>query len=339
MAINNERSVRRRAPSAPLQVYIYAGPATSLVSSVLAFHNAHCLVFLLASSQVMDPAWIPHASTPAWMHEADIFVMPGGADRFYCHCLNGAPNSAIQRYVHQGGVYVGVCAGAYYGASYVEFDKGLQSEVSGARELAFYPGKAVGPLAPYDYYSNSGARAARISLFGKHTCLYYNGGCAFAPDRTALEFKESNEPNTTNTSNTINASNTPNITITQNTGHPLIAPCVPHASSVHVLGEYVDREHAAAIVELQIGAGTALLSGVHFEVSAEMLNANDPNLAPIIPQLAHSEPERKHLFQYVLSLAKEAAHRFSYLSPPPPTHSRYTHKFIEGFHLSGLRLS
>ncbi len=118
-----------------------------------------------------------------WMEDAVLWVMPGGSDLYYLRKLKGLGNQRIQAYVAQGGAYLGLCAGAYYAAAYVEFDKEGPLEVLGARELKFFPGKAIGPiLAPYDYESKSGSRAAQLRLnleAVKTTSVYYNGGCYF----------------------------------------------------------------------------------------------------------------------------------------------------------------
>ncbi len=111
-----------------------------------------------------------------WAKDAVLFVIPGGADLPYVKKLNGTGNKNIKTFIESGGAYLGICAGAYYASSYVEFDKGGELEVLGDRELAFFPGKSIGPvLAKYDYKNNSGARAADI---GKAT-VYYNGGGYF----------------------------------------------------------------------------------------------------------------------------------------------------------------
>lgn len=75
----------------------------------------------------------------------DVFllVMPGGADLYYAEKLNGDGNRKIRAYVEQGGNYLGICAGAYYGASEIDWAKG---DIAGARELNFYDGKATGPV-------------------------------------------------------------------------------------------------------------------------------------------------------------------------------------------------
>ena len=75
-----------------------------------------------------------------------LFVMPGGADLYYCEKLNGAGNSIIRRYVETGGSYLGICAGAYYACTDIEWAKGTDQEISGPRELGFAKGIAKGPV-------------------------------------------------------------------------------------------------------------------------------------------------------------------------------------------------
>jgi glutamine amidotransferase-like uncharacterized protein len=75
-----------------------------------------------------------------------LFVMPGGADLYYAEKLNGAGNKAIRKYVEEGGVYLGICAGAYYGCAALQWAAGTDQHIGGPRELAFFPGTAVGPI-------------------------------------------------------------------------------------------------------------------------------------------------------------------------------------------------
>lgn len=51
-------------------------------------------------------------------------------------------------YVQSGGSYLGLCAGAYYASSQVEFEPGSTLEVVGDRELDFFPGTARGAAYP-----------------------------------------------------------------------------------------------------------------------------------------------------------------------------------------------
>eukprot|EP01134_Creolimax_fragrantissima_P006231 CFRG6231T1 len=71
--------------------------------------------------------------------------------------------SVIREYIQAGGVYVGICAGAYMACNRVIFDEGGALEVIGDRPLSFFPGNGVGPVVgDYDYASERGARAVRI---------------------------------------------------------------------------------------------------------------------------------------------------------------------------------
>lgn len=119
----------------------------------------------------------------SWSKNAILFVMPGGFDLPYVKKLNGIGNEIIKNYVINGGSFIGICAGSYYASSYVEFDKNGTLEILGNRELGFFKGNAVGPvLAPYDYKTQSGSRAAMIHTNlpnAKKIRVFYNGGGFF----------------------------------------------------------------------------------------------------------------------------------------------------------------
>lgn len=118
-----------------------------------------------------------------WEKGTDLLVFPGGRDLLYQKKLQGHANERIRNYVAQGGRYLGICAGAYYASSAIEFEKGGELEVIGSRELSFFPGKAVGPALGagfFRYESSQGARAAQVHCNeGQEHFLYYNGGCYF----------------------------------------------------------------------------------------------------------------------------------------------------------------
>lgn len=138
-----------------------------------------------------------------WSKNAKLFIMPGGADIPYLKKLKGKGNESIRNFVYNGGSYLGLCAGAYYGASMIEFDKDGPLEVTGKRELNFYPGIAKGPiLATYHYDSQKGARAALITPHFddlKKAYVFYNGGSTFLdiykyPATTILATYQNNQP-------------------------------------------------------------------------------------------------------------------------------------------------
>ncbi|NCT57829.1 MAG: biotin--protein ligase [Legionella sp.] len=193
-----------------------------------------------------------------WSRDAALFVMPGGADMPYTKKLNGAGNQHIKNYVRQGGSYLGLCAGAYYAASEIEFDKEGPLEVLGARELAFYQGKAIGPvLSTYDYKTESSARAAKVKLTLSNlneATVYYNGGGYFE-----------------------------------------------HADTIkntNIIGYYTNQQ--PAIIAINYAQGHVVLSGVHFEYDAALLDYHDPFLVKLIPELQSSNQQRLILINEVL---------------------------------------
>ena len=111
--------------------------------------------------------------------ECALFVMPGGRDLPYVRSLKGKGIDNIKKYVEEGGSYLGICAGAYFAGSKVNFDEGGPLEIIGKRELAFYPGTVKGPtLKPFDYYSLKGAMATPLK-WKEPVTVFFNGGGHF----------------------------------------------------------------------------------------------------------------------------------------------------------------
>ncbi len=124
------------------------------------------------------------------LESVSLFIMPGGRDRPYHAALKGAGNAQIRSYVENGGTYLGICAGAYYGCKTVEFDRGYPLEVCEERELSFFPGKAIGPAygkGTFEYESDKGARLSKIETANGPFFAYYNGGCYFEGDFTHVK--------------------------------------------------------------------------------------------------------------------------------------------------------
>lgn len=203
-----------------------------------------------------------------WEETTSLLVIPGGRDIPYSERLAGKANQRIGQFVEQGGSYLGICAGAYYGSASIEFEKGGPLEVCGTRELAFFPGSAKGPAlgkGRFCYNSDAGVDVARVHVqFGAHVDsfvadIYYNGGCSFAMPE--------------------------------------------HHPSVNVLGRYQASE-AAAIVECCRGKGKAILCGVHPEVrvhSLAKLSDKSSNMQKIYSKLIHSEKTREKLWRSILT--------------------------------------
>jgi len=119
----------------------------------------------------------------AWKETAALFVMPGGRDIFYLRELGALGADQIRSFVEAGGNYLGICAGAYFAASAIEFERGGEFEVMGSRPLAFFPGVASGPalgLGRYAIDSHRGAEAALVEWDSQKGHIYYNGGPTFS---------------------------------------------------------------------------------------------------------------------------------------------------------------
>lgn len=129
-----------------------------------------------------------------WMGKSSMLVLPGGADLPYCAALNGAGNERITNFVRNGGKFLGFCAGGYYGLSRCEFEVGnLEMEVSGPRELGFFPGTLKGCVYKgFVYESHEGVKAAELDVnlsalplvneqpaCPEKVVVYYNGGGMF----------------------------------------------------------------------------------------------------------------------------------------------------------------
>lgn len=199
----------------------------------------------------------------SWEKDSSLVVIPGGRDVFYHEALDGRGTDKLRAFVRNGGNYFGICAGAYFACSSIEFQKGGLLEVCAKRSLQFFPGAAIGPAYGPDKYSYEpehrlrGAVAAKISWKEGEHRIYFNGGCAF----------HLNE----------------------------------HDPSVLPLSCYLDLpEQPLAMVEVPFGNGLALLSGVHPEYSPHYLNPEDPYASDLFPLLIKSENNRKLLFKELL---------------------------------------
>ena len=226
-------------------IYIYKGPGVSK-KSLPHFKKLFQkkTIHFLSCEEVLKGTWV---------NDAALFVMPGGADIPYTKKLNGLGNTIIKQYVENGGIYLGICAGAYYAAKNIAFSKGTESEVTGDRELSFFQGTIEGPtLAPYHLETFEGARAAYVEWnLDRKTAFhsFYNGGGHF-----------------------INPMQYPN---------------------TKVLAIYKDLpSQPVAAVECSVGKGKAILSGVHFEYDPSLLDDTDPYLKEIIPILKKYDSKR-----------------------------------------------
>lgn len=157
----------------------------------------------------------------------------GGAGTPYRQKLGGAGNAAIRKYVAGGGVYFGICAGAYYACREIIFERDVPELcIIDNCGLNLYDGRAVGTLRrelgilPYAKTAFSAAAVnIRRTDNGRIYKIHYHGGPYFEGD-----------------------------------------------ASAQVLAEYVLDVPGAAAVTKPFGKGRVILSGVHFEDSAARLS-------------------------------------------------------------------
>ena len=196
-----------------------------------------------------------------WESDTSLLIIPGGRDVPFHKSLEGKGNQRIRRYVENGGSFLGICAGAYYGCGAVEFDRGRELEVVGVRELSFFPGIARGPAygpGTFRYHSEQGGRASLISnsFYDETFMSYHNGGCYF-----------------------VDAAHYPN---------------------VRIISQYLDIDtQPAAIIEMPIGKGKVILSGIHIEMgTSHHSSILDKKMSQaLIPH----EIQRKRFFHQLLS--------------------------------------
>lgn len=122
------------------------------------------------------------------LEKAALLVIPGGADLYYCEKLNGAGSKTIRSFVENGGTYFGICAGAYFACSEIEWAKNEKEPICGPRELAFFKGKATGPI--YDFIEDANIEkswmaAAKINAENTTCSVLYEAGPVFEDNGNA----------------------------------------------------------------------------------------------------------------------------------------------------------
>lgn len=233
-----------------------------------------------------------------------LLVMPGGQDLPYCLRLNGEGNEKIREFVRNGGSYLGLCAGGYYGASYVRFAEGDPvMEVMGPRELKFFPGVARGPTYQgFQYNSNAGARICSINIqpTGKQLCseniaslrVYYDGGGYFQSHSEG----DINQPSSTD------GVNVDVIATYDTTDYCVSHQDIPSDDGNGPMPVQLP-DNPAAIVSSRYGSGKVVLSGVHVEASAASLTeqyTSDPHIEKLVDELAVNEDTRETVFHTLI---------------------------------------
>tara|TARA_Y100001934_G_scaffold114882_1_gene140623 strand:+ start:289 stop:1137 length:849 start_codon:yes stop_codon:yes gene_type:complete len=212
------------------------------------------------------------------------FILPGaGSNGEYDKRLQYDGMQAIKDYVNEGGLFFGICAGAYYASSRLEWKQGVpDKERTKEPPLKLFNGVAKGPIRKLlqdnskDWHWDQ-AIAVPVKVTFKNgeekeiKALYW-GGPHLLSDRPLIE----------NPDNFIKARFS-----------SLIArpPC---------------------LIETKVGKGTVILSSIHPEVSKERLmmfttgNHNRVDeMKEVLSQLEPYEADRQRLWDEFMDLIKE----------------------------------
>ncbi|OLP54880.1 hypothetical protein BJF92_13825 [Rhizobium rhizosphaerae] len=149
------------------------------VSANGALYTALCRLFGKASVHLVNAHEVIGGALDG---EVSLFVMPGGAARYKAAKLQGAGHARILDYVARGGAYLGICAGAYYACTSIEWARGTPYEIRTADTLALFNGRAIGPIdafSPAGSYNGSAPRLITLDMNGKRSRTLYWGGCHF----------------------------------------------------------------------------------------------------------------------------------------------------------------
>ena len=201
-----------------------------------------------------------------WQENTALLAFPGGQDIPYHRKLSGIGTHHIKSFVEQGGAYLGICAGAYFGAKSFVFEKGTEIEVIAERELGFFPGMAQGSAlgsGKFCYLSEQGAESCKVlwQEQGSDPIVFYsyfNGGCFFVDPEQYPQIES--------------------------------------------LAYYQHAEcKSSAIVLNRIGKGCALLSGVHFEYSPQNL-IKDPKTLHLSERVFQTDAERVFIAKRIMNL-------------------------------------
>ncbi len=199
------------------------------------------------------------------------FFMPGGASTPYRQKLKKYGDDKISAYVRNGGVYFGICAGAYYACDEIKFEMDVPELRLERNGMNLIKAVAVGTLykelgiAPYSLNASSGAVVdIRCLDDGKVYAAHYHGGPYFD---------------------------------------------VSGDKDCEVLGIYENVEnHPPAIIAKKYGKGMVLASGIHLEDDAKSYRAAIHNLRldcqnalKIAEKLEEREETRQALFNKMMN--------------------------------------
>lgn len=226
-----------------MNVLVYNGPGASPESVKCTIDS---LRVLLEPFYAVSPVSAQALRTEPWRSKTSVLVFPGGADLPYTKECKNLIDSIKNFVSSDGGIFIGFCAGGYFASSFCQFAQGDPTyEVSGRRELQFFPGIARGPAyAGFRYNKEDGAKTVRLKVYGKEQTeaySYYNGGSLF-----------------------VDAHGYDNVEVLAEYSEQVDVPSSDNDSS---------RENGCAAVLCAVGSGKALLCGAHPEIAPNTLKS------------------------------------------------------------------
>jgi len=205
-----------------------------------------------------------------------------------------------------GGSYLGICAGAYFGCHQIKFEEFRpEYTVIGTRPLNFFQGEAIGSAFPgFEYESEKGGRMVSLhldtfTLFRRmdmdhqstgltnskdskeNVSIYFNGGPYFTGSSLTKSLIR-------------NSSDLENLGLSD----CIVTPLAWYSS--HVIGNLPNKP---AILQCHVGKGKAILSGVHIEYSADMMQQEakgDEFLSKWVSNAQDAEEGRRKLWRALL---------------------------------------
>lgn len=206
------------------------------------------------------------------------FMLPGGAGPQYDQSIGKAGFDILREYVENGGVFYGICAGAYYASRELEWRPDHGPHKFKTPGLDFFNGLASGPEPALMANSHpaGGWKDACVVTFESHSlkspaskrkqqgqALYWDGPVLFSRD---------------------------------------------HYQNTEIMAEIILNEsRIPAILKIRHGQGMAILSTIHPEISARQIGAyvdHDPELAErVTNRLKKTESIREQLWEDCLDCA------------------------------------
>ncbi len=201
----------------------------------------------------------------------------------------GIGNQRITDFVENGGSYLGICAGGYYGAKVTAFELGNALEVYDPG-LGLGDYVATGPaygLEKFRYGKEDGAQLAKIygKICASNQLVYFNGGCYFEPSPGAKHSEE------------------------------------------NVLLRYADISgNPAAVIQTAFGKGSVILAGIHPEFIPEKNASTDQLIDQLSLNYPRNQEITAQMFNRLGVPLNEEMDRRVNLAKPQTAFARTHHK-------------